>query len=737
MTLRKCLLLAALCAALASAALPCPALAADGPGVEFIGLRVGLGDCYKLGVWTQVELTLRAGQSLVGRVEIVVPDGDGVPVRYSTPVERPVTLGPGQPASVRLYARFGRPTASLVARFYRGAELAATRTFPNGVPTVERPAVPPALDLDEQLLLVVAPGGVGLREAVPQSESALVRYRVVELADVAALPDRWYGYEGVRTIVVSTSDAEIASRFDAARLEAIDAWVAQGGKALLTGGPQAERVLGERAPLARLLPGRLTGVVGLRQTDALETYCQSTAPVPRAFERGELRVARLGAPEGIVESREADLPLVVRSPRSFGQVIFFAAALDQPPLSRWKGRPLMLRRLIDLPSQDGQALAVRTMMHYGFADIAGQLRGGLDYFPGVRMAPFSLVAVLVALYIAVIGPIEYFVLRRFGRLMFTWVTFPATVLFLGVVACVSAYGLKGSLLHTSQVDLLEVDTVGGLARGTSWAAVFSPRSELYNLGFAARLPGVAKPGDLSTLTGWLGMPGRGLGGMSPQATVPAVWPREYEVTADLARLAEVPVPQWATKGLTARYHGPAKVDLQASLVDQDQVIEGSLRNTLGVDLQGCLLVYGRWAYDLGDLGAGQTAVLGPTVKRGELRTRLTGRRIVFDDIKSRYEEEVAPYDLASTDLRQILQTMMFFEAAGGSRYTGLVSNYQDFVDASELLKAGRAMLVGFVGPASVDRVAVALLRDGQPLASPGDPHVVALRILLPVKTGKP
>ena len=36
---------------------------------------------------------------------------------------------------------------------------------------------------------------------------------------------------------------------------------------------------------------------------------------------------------------------------------------------------------------------------------------------------------------------------------------------------------------------------------------------------------------------------------------------------------------------------------------------------------------------------------------------------------------------------------MFYEAAGGRRYTGLGNAYQDFVDLSTLLKADRAILV--------------------------------------------
>ena len=64
--------------------------------------------------------------------------------------------------------------------------------------------------------------------------------------------------------------------------------------------------------------------------------------------------------------------------------------------------------------------------------------------------------------------------------------------------------------------------------------------------------------------------------------------------------------------------------------------------------------------------------------------------------------------------------MMFYEAAGGRRYTGLWNDYQQFVDLSDLLRADRAILIA-QGPAAEDEVpqgGATLLRDGNPLTSP-------------------
>ncbi len=67
-------------------------------------------------------------------------------------------------------------------------------------------------------------------------------------------------------------------------------------------------------------------------------------------------------------------------------------------------------------------------MHYGYSDLAGQMRSALDRFTGVRQAPFWLVAGLIVAYILLIGPGDYFFLRKVVRRMeWTWLTFPSIV----------------------------------------------------------------------------------------------------------------------------------------------------------------------------------------------------------------------------------------------------------------------------------------------------------------------
>jgi hypothetical protein len=725
---------------------------------------VGFAGYYKAGLWTPLEIRLRGGsRALAGRINVTVADSDGMPCRMTTP-EGACQVQPGQETAVTLTVRFGHRSSSLEVEFEVAGHAVATKTF-------ETAAEPDGEQFREalqaqRLLVQLGDQSLGLEEAAAlgkvEGRPAAV---VARVADAGQLPDRWAGYEGVDTVVLATSRPEAWRNLsaDAARVEALDRWVRLGGRLVLSAGSRAGEVFGPGAPLARFAPGRFAGVVPLHQTGALETFARSPSPIPSpAGQPTGLSVARLAAVEGRVEAAESDLPLVIRTPRGFGQVIFLAADLDQPPLAQWSDRKLLAARLLDLPAAEQPLDDAAPGAAYGYNDLAGQLRSALDQFPGVRRVPFFVVALLALAYLLWIGPGDYFFLRRFARRMeWTWATFPAIIVLFAAGACVAAYWLKGDRLRIRQVDLIDVDT-DGAQRGTSWLGLFSPRLETFELAVRP-LPAEGQPAaDIVSTTklaleplrpdgqraagadatiGWLGLAGDGLGGMYRRqpgslASMPRTGP--YEIAPALDVIRGVPIPIWSSKSFVARWlaAGPAP-GVEASLVAEDRVPAGRISNKLAFPLEQCILAHDRWAYDLWTLSAGGSVEIGPATRRIDLETLLAGRPSTFDKRYQLLSEAATPYDPASTEATYVLQAMMFFDAAGGERYTGMANDYQHFVDLSGLLKAGRAILVGH-RPASGDHPGARLLRAGGAIAAgAAEEHTTVYRFVLAVTEKQP
>ncbi len=703
----------------------------------FIGLGVGFAGRYKVGVWSPVKLTLRGGDaSQTGSVRVTVLDDEGVPSRFTAP-GGPCRVEAGRDTSVRLYVRFGRATGSLLAEFLLGDEIVARRVFEQDDRCDGDCQFAPALETNQPLLLLIGSPAMGIAEAIGGREySPDGKPVVVALPAIEELPPAWYGYEGVDMVIVSTSRGTIGETLprDDPRIEALDTWVHLGGKLLLCAGSQAERIARPESPWSRFLPGRLKAMVGLHQTGQLETYAGSTIPVPLGVAGpDELRVPQLVDVEGVVELCEADLPLLVRSARGFGEAAFLATDLDQPPLLSWKGRRPLIRRLLDQPAATcEESPRSRPMMHQGFLDTAGQLRKSLNRFDGIQPTPFWLVVAMLSAYVVLIGPLDYYLLRHVARRMvLTWVTFPLMIAAVSATAYFLAWDLKGAQVRLHQVDVVDVDAAAGLLRGTSWAELFSPRADAYNLaaqpvpfrnGVRSQQAAGAEPSahDPHLLLSWFGLAGGGLGGMAARTFNPALWIEPYHFAPSLDRIFDLPVQSWSTRSLTARWSAQTASPVRAELLAEDRLLTGVVTSELAFSLTKCRLAYGPWSHDLGTLEPGKPIHLGAATRRCELQSYPAGQR--------------RPYDRASLDSAYILQAMTFHAAVGGADYTGLLGGHQRFVDLSGMLSAGQAVLVGFAPAASAGPLpGLELLRDGRPLAAPGDEHLRVYRFVFPVK----
>lgn len=696
---------------------------------QFVSARVGFAGHFKLGYWTAVELTLRGGlQAETGVVSMTVPDAEGVPVRY---VSSRLAVPPGQMVRTTLLVKPGRDFNELPVQFRSSEQRPVDAQFDDSLgQAVFRKSLPWP---PNQSCVVVVGASIGLSE----SSGSTAATAVVVLGDAAELPPRWQGYEGLDALVITTSRPEALKqlRDNSAQLAALESWVEMGGRLVFCVGAEAHSVLAPQHPLARFAPGSLEEVVSLRQTAALETYSGTSYRVPLVGkgQAAALQVPRLRQQQGVVELSEGDLPLVVCWPRCFGEVTFVGLDLDRRPLADWQGRQALVDRLLTGkavgPPAEEESPAT-TAAASGFQDLAGLLRAALDIFTGIRVVPFWIVGGLVLVYILVIGPGDFFLVKNvLKRMELTWLTFPATVVVVTLGALWLAHWAKGDMLLVNQVDVVDIDTGCGQVRGTTWVNVFSPVTARYDVAIVPQWIGAQESRSEVLLSG-LGLAGRAWGGMNSPAAGPQLFLRPYDAVPALDALLGVPIDVWSTKGVNARWRtATGDPAMEARLtVRPDQSLEGSLTSRLDFPLSNCWLAYDRWAWGIGRLQPGETAQikLGSHVS---LQAALRDFRIIEQVPNQGFVQQPVALDVHSRDVPLIVRMMMFAEAAEAAGHTGLAGCYQQFIDLSRQLKLGRAILTG---QAQGRSPAVQLQLDGQPVSSPRDQHWVFCRFLLPV-----
>jgi hypothetical protein len=188
--------------------------------------------------------------------------------------------------------------------------------------------------------------------------------------------------------------------------------------------------------------------------------------------------------------------------------------------------------------------------------------------------------------------------------------------------------------------------------------------------------------------------------MSPQTVSLAQWDTTYSLGSPGDEIVHLPMQTRSTRSLTANWSTADYSDMPivAELTEQEGIPCGYVMNTSPYNLQQCFVVYGRWVIELNEIKAGAAVEVSTASKRRALNTVFTGGRSIFTEDHTPGQSSLGRYNTESTSIPYILQSMMFYQAAGGLDGFALHNTYQHSVDMSNLLPAKRAMLIGLVAP---------------------------------------
>src|SRR5262249_53833436 len=160
------------------------------------------------------------------------------------------------------------------------------------------------------------------------------------------------------------------------------------------------------------------------------------------------------------------------------------------------------------------------------------------------------------------------------------------------------------------MELVDVDTIAGRARGTQWTTVYSPTATQLDLSVKGPEPLTGSAQEAEVLLSWWGLPGTGIGGMQSGGLDLGIVHDGYRYGDKRRSLLGVPILTSATKSLITRWTANVPPMIEAQLSDQDGLAIGSIKNRTGITLQNVRLMYDAWAYRLGDLKDGKLIAVG-------------------------------------------------------------------------------------------------------------------------------
>ncbi len=668
---------------------------------------------FKDGCWTPVfvDLTskgpfeLKPGESLQLCVECA--DSSDVLQRYCVPLpglsEMPAgDVSRGSSRGNLPYMKPGRN--ELFVRVQAGSSQGGWRDLS---PRTRSPitGVPPS----DYLLLSAGASLEKLRLPVESDsrtrESEVRDLGVVHLAVVETpeqLPDQWFGYSGIDQLLLTTGADQaqfVQSLFTAevhqTRVQALREWLSRGGRLIVSVGNHVETIADLEA-FRDLLPVQLQGRLELeevylkwqeihgQQSYRDHTLRASVAEQPILLSDFDLKPER-GAKvlldyENQNRPGNPRLPLIVQGSYGLGQITVVGFDLETSPFSTWEEPGVFWRWLL---SSAGSRLPESLQVGRDRIGVSDQeamqtgrkLQRYLDYFSGIPVISFGWVALFILVYILIIGPLEYLLLKRlFNRLEWTWLTFPILVLTFSLAAYFTAFAIKGKEQKINKIDVVDIDLSQQRLFGHTWFSVFSPRIENQNVQLIPSKQGWStdKQSVDPVMLTWLG---------EANSNRTSLFRRRYDYWVDPAvkafarGLENVPTQVWSTRAFASAWSTSLSIDsppVESSLhhpTGDPQAIVGSITSQLPIaKMKGVHLIYRDKVYGPYTLLRGVPQRITTGVEATEVRTWI--QELVRTNLPA--EEYYSPY--GTSDLppkRYRLEPLLFHQFA---RSTGELTN---------------------------------------------------------------
>ncbi len=415
----------------------------------------GFGTVVRAGAWTPIVVEIEnPGPAFEGAVTLRF--GEQGASRGAT--REPIELASGARKRVVLHARprAGQQKVDVVLEDSRGR----VRAGPVELSILA--------EGEEKVLVGVVSMGSrsdpGLRPLIDTDTRMLV-------LDAEQLPDHWPAYMALDALVLREPDA---LALGPKRIEALKTWVSAGGTVAITAG-EKWRAMNDPA-LAELLPVKLEGV---RTVNAAEL------PPPWSLYEGELAVAVSSPLRGSQRASLPDgAPLVSEARYGSGRVIFLAADPGDLAGVDPREKAALWDALLRLPTPVPEDANNPYGYNYGWQGTPEQfIQQELSRIPPLKPPSVPLVTMLIGLYVLVVGPGDYFLLKKLGKLHWTWVTYPVAIAVFSGLIYLYATVTRSSEMMIRTIALVDApaEPPGAPSPVRIFGGVYSPRAGRYKV----------------------------------------------------------------------------------------------------------------------------------------------------------------------------------------------------------------------------------------------------------------
>lgn len=550
-----------------------PSAAASAPSQQSaaplqMDVRVGFDGYVQSGAWTPIVITAsNSGEDLSAEVRVEGASLAGAQTVYV----RPLDLPRNSRKQVTLYASDAVDFSGAVrVELVQGGRVLLSQQVPAEMIAPTTLLIGLWSDSPQALMDL----------ATLQPSSGQTRLALLTAAD---LPDVAAGWQALDVLVISDADTGVLTP---AQRAALRDWIAGGGRLIVTGGPNYARTVAGLGDVLPLQPDGVRDVSLAPLADAVGIPFGAQAAPDASVASGSL------FPDAHVLVAAGEAPLVAWRRMGHGRVDFLTADPYLAPLVGWAG----LGHLWTLILSAGHP---RPAWAYGFAQW-GMAWQAIAAVPGVSLPSVLQLCGFLALYVVLVGPLNYWVLTRLKRRELAWFTIPALILLFSLVAYVTGFQLRGARAIVHRLALVQTWGDSDTAQVHTLVGIWSPRRARYDVLFDPGYLIRPLPPDF---------------GMALAAPAPSRVEQGEAFTLRGVQVDVGAVQSFAVEGFT---HSAPRLIGALTLAPQggDMVVHGEVVNASDLDLHDAALVIAGTATPLGDLPAGAVLPLDQRISGG-------------------------------------------------------------------------------------------------------------------------
>jgi hypothetical protein len=430
-----------------------PVAAQDDSNGITIDMTVGYDSQYKSEFWVPVQVTVtNNGPAVEGYVEILVPPNSGQdPGSFRSPISLPTQSN----KRVTLYVKLSTGSGDIDLQLRQNDGTLVAETNSGSINRMNRNSL---------LYGVISPDGgeFTFLERISGSQADAA----VALLTLDDLPETAVAWNSLDILILNDTDT---SQLTNSQRIALESWVNNGGQLIITGGANWQKTA---APLADLLPVTIDGsqsvddLPGLRERIGIEFR----DPGPYVVATSTLR-------SGELIFRQNDLPLLARQTIGRGSVYFLALDPRLAPLLDWDGSEAIWATIASrVPNTQNWGLGPQNS--YAATTAVSSL-------PSLTLPSILQLIGFLLVYTIVVGPLNYWVLKRRDQLERAWVTIPILVLLFSGVTYFTGFQLRGNDTIINQISVAYSQSDGDQADVYSLLGLYSPQRRTYNMNLPA------------------------------------------------------------------------------------------------------------------------------------------------------------------------------------------------------------------------------------------------------------